>query len=348
MVLQNLIRSTRNAAYTGLRAFGGFHWISSSKWRQQRLLIICYHGVSLQDEHEWDPELFVTREFLLRRFNMLRNEGYVVLSLGDAARLLMQGNLPPRSVVLTFDDGFYNFYTTAAPLLEQFGYPATVYLSTYFVIHQRPIVGLTLRYLLWRARHKILEPNLLPGQVDTVDLRIKTKRERLAANLLEKAKSFSSDREKQQAWLAHLAEQLDIDWDEFLHSRLFHLMTESEVKEIAHRGFDVQLHTHRHRSPREKSSFYAEIFENRSIIEQLTGRPAVHFCYPSGDVDSCFLPWLRDLDVETATTCSVALAHPSQDALLMPRFVDTLLQPEIVFESWLCGAGSFLNNTGAR
>ena len=37
---------------------------------------------------------------------------------------------PRNTVVLTFDDGFQNFYTTAFPILEQYGFKATVFLVT--------------------------------------------------------------------------------------------------------------------------------------------------------------------------------------------------------------------------
>ncbi len=270
-----------------------------------------------------------------------------MLPLGEAVCRLCRGNLPPQSVVLTFDDGGYNFFAAAAPLLEEFGYPATVYLTTYHCVHQRPILRLMLRYLLWRARLQVLAAGVLPGQENTIVLQDVRQRERLAAKLLEEARILSSDREVQQAWLGQVATRLGIDWNEFLLSRLFHLMTEAEVADIARRGFDVQLHTHRHRTSREKSTFHSEVIENRRIIEQLTGHPATHFCYPNGDVDSAFLPWLRDLGVETATTCSVGLAKAKHDPLLLPRYVDTMMQSEVLFEGWLSGTAAMLSRRGA-
>ena len=40
---------------------------------------------------------------------------------------------PPRSIVITIDDGFESVYTTAWPMLKEFGYPFTVYVNTQFV-----------------------------------------------------------------------------------------------------------------------------------------------------------------------------------------------------------------------
>ncbi len=41
--------------------------------------------------------------------------------------------LPQKPVVLTFDDGFADFYTTALPLLKSHGFVATLYITTAFV-----------------------------------------------------------------------------------------------------------------------------------------------------------------------------------------------------------------------
>lgn len=341
-------RHVRDAVLAAIRAVGGFRRIAESAWRHRRLLILCYHGVSLQDEHEWDPGLFVTPAFLRRRFEILRDGGYVVLPLGEAVRSLRRGTLPPRSVVLTFDDGFHNFFAAAAPLLEEFGYPATNYMSSYYCIHQYPIPIVTLRYLLWCARLQVLAPGVLPGQDSSVDLQDLQQRDKLAVNLLNEVQVLSGGREAQQALLGEVATLLGIDWDNIVRSRLFHLMNAAEVADIARRGFDVQLHTHRHRTPREQAAFSDEVLDNRRILEELTGRAATHFCYPSGDVDPIFLPWLRELGVETATTTRVAgLAKAEHDPLLLPRYTDTMAQSEVWFAGWLSGAGAILRRASA-
>ena len=343
VTLRKTARHARHAALAGLRAIGGLNWFAKSEWRRKRLLILCYHGVSLQDEHEWRPQLFVTEAFLRRRFEIIRDSGYVVLPLGEGAHRLRGGTLPSRSVVITFDDGFYNFIAAAEPLLEEFGFPATVYMSTYHCIHQRPILSLTLSYLLWRARLKLLDPSVFAGQQNKAALNDYAQQEKRVAELLAEAGVLSDDHESQQAWLGKFAASLGIDWGNIVRSRILHLMTPEEVADIARRGFDVQLHTHRHRTPRDRSVFYSEMDENRRILEELSGRPAIHFCYPSGDHDPIFLPWLRDLRVGTATTCEVGLARAAHDPLLLPRYVDTMAQSEVMFESWLSGAAGLLS-----
>lgn len=57
--------------------------------------------------------------------------GYHVLSLDEAYAGLFGGRgLPGRSVVLTFDDGYRNFYEHALPVLQEYGFPAAVFVIT--------------------------------------------------------------------------------------------------------------------------------------------------------------------------------------------------------------------------
>lgn len=63
-----------------------------------------------------------------RQMGLLSALGYRVLDLDTALGLLDgAGRIPPRIVVLTFDDAYDNFYEHALPVLVQHGFPATVY-----------------------------------------------------------------------------------------------------------------------------------------------------------------------------------------------------------------------------
>lgn len=54
--------------------------------------------------------------------------GYRVIDLDRALGLLAgEGPIPPRTLVLTFDDGYAGFLAYALPVLERHGFPATLY-----------------------------------------------------------------------------------------------------------------------------------------------------------------------------------------------------------------------------
>ena len=68
-----------------------------------------------------------------RQMKYLKNAGYEALTLGEMADRQKKGApLSGKIVVLTFDDGFRNFYTQAFPVLSDHNFSATVFLVTDF------------------------------------------------------------------------------------------------------------------------------------------------------------------------------------------------------------------------
>src|SRR5450755_1299743 len=102
------------------RAGGLFRRSTAGRWRNQRLLILCYHGISFNDEHLWNPGLYVDPALFRSRMQLLRDADCNILPLDEALVRLENGTLPPRSVVLTFDDGSYDSYALACPILREF------------------------------------------------------------------------------------------------------------------------------------------------------------------------------------------------------------------------------------
>src|ERR1700744_1385599 len=87
--------------------------VRNSAWRRNRLLVLCWHGIFLADEHESCGGSYVLQEVFRDRLHTLTEGGYNVLDLDSALQQLHAGELPPRSVAITFDDGFYDFKAKA-------------------------------------------------------------------------------------------------------------------------------------------------------------------------------------------------------------------------------------------
>jgi peptidoglycan/xylan/chitin deacetylase (PgdA/CDA1 family) len=318
---------------------GVFEKIRDSRWRRERLLILCYHGIAIDDEHEWRPKLYMSPAILRGRLEALKRGNYQVLPLAEAVERLFKKDLPPRSVVLTFDDGGYDFYKQASPVLREFGYPATIYQTTYYSDYPKPIFGLASSYILWKCQSQVLQPDLGLGLHQAMDLRSEEGRQRVVTELEKFCVDESLTGAQKNDLLERLAKSLGLDYEAFLAKRLFQVMQPHEIAEMAAAGFDIQLHTHRHRTPLEEPLFRKEIVDNRKRILEICGQNAAHFCYPSGHYEMSFLPWLEKESVISATTCDPGLASRSSEALLLPRFVDSGRQPLYVFEAWLSGAG---------
>ena len=100
--------------------------------------IICYHDIIDTSKPEdagavrrqYFPQT-LTADRLIAHFNWLRDNGYTPVSwqqIKDARA--GKAKLPNKPVLLTFDDGYLSFYTTAYPILKAFNYPAVYALIT--------------------------------------------------------------------------------------------------------------------------------------------------------------------------------------------------------------------------
>jgi len=113
--------------------------------------ILMYHSIS--DEPEKGHPYFWINTFPKRfaeHMKFLYENNYKVINLSEAARLIEHVPMQPNKlnkpkklykqrkyVVLTFDDGYRDFYTHAFPGLREYGFSATVFLPTSFIDNRR-------------------------------------------------------------------------------------------------------------------------------------------------------------------------------------------------------------------
>jgi peptidoglycan/xylan/chitin deacetylase (PgdA/CDA1 family) len=333
---------TRHVKLTMLRIArwsGVSRVLLDSPWRRQRLLILCYHGTSLDDEHLWSGGLYIAPETLRLRLSYLKRARCNVLNLGEAAQLLYAGQLPPRSVVLTYDDGNYDFYARAFPLIHEFGFPVTVYWTTYYAEYNRPVFDVMLPYLLWKRQGSAMA---IP-EIGEASVRLdETGRQHAERSLKGYARRENLSAREKDALVGEVARRLGIDYEALCQRRFFSIMTSSEARELAAAGVDIQLHTHRHRTSRNPELFRREVEDNRRRVEAVSGRKAEHFCYPGGFILPEFPVWLRENRVTTATTCDPGLCSRETDAMLMPRLLDMTSLTMADFAGWVSGLAALL------
>jgi peptidoglycan/xylan/chitin deacetylase (PgdA/CDA1 family) len=325
-----------------LKALGVFRLVADSRWRRDRLLILCYHGVSLEDEHLWRPGLYMEPAVLAQRLETLKQGGYSVLPLGEGLQRLQAGTLPARSVAITFDDGTHDFYEQAYPQLKSHGFPVTVYQTTYYMDYERPVFNLITSYMLWKRRGEIIPDGREIGIAEPLDLRTEVGRHQVVRALLDLAGREKMTGQQKDELAARLARFLGIDYQALVVKRILRVMNARELQEVARNGVDVQLHTHRHRTPEDETLFRREIRDNRARIQALVSSTPIHFCYPSGVYRPEFLPWLVKEQVVSATTCDTGLVSRVSGSLLIPRFVDNQCRTPLDFESWISGVGDWL------
>jgi peptidoglycan/xylan/chitin deacetylase (PgdA/CDA1 family) len=329
-------RAAKRAVLWQARLLGIQHAVLHSRWRRNRLAILCYHGISIDDDHEWDPRYYVTPAQFESRLRLLQQLGCAVLPLGEAIQRLKQNSLPPKSVAITFDDGCFDFYARAFPLLQKYAFPATVYLTTFYAHCSRPVFALLCRYILAKTRSARSIP--IDALGFTADLTTEDSRESAVGRIVSETARRNMRLPEKFDFAADLARSLQVDTEPFLNRRSAQIMHPAEVREVSSAGIAIELHTHRHRTPSDRALFDREIEDNRREIAEMTGgHHATHFCYPSGVYTRAFLPWLEASGVVSATTCDSGLASPADHPLLLPRITDHSRLSEEEFASWITG-----------
>ena len=293
-------------------------------------MLLCWHGISNVDEHLWRSGLYITPQLFRRRLQILGELGCSVLSLDDALARLWAGDLPPRSVVITFDDGFNDFAVHALPVLKEFGFPASLYLTTYHVDDQHPHYNLTVSYLLWKAHRS--GRRLPNGTPIGTQVEAELAAQAMVRDAIEEGLT-TAEKDNRARELANL---LEYDYDVIRGRRMLSLMTADQVKNASLYGVQIEAHTHRHRTPDDLDLMTRELRDNITRIQQITGRRPVHFCYPSGVFNANYFPLLEREGFRSATTCDRALATRMGHRYTIPRWLD-MQNPESQYRGWLSG-----------
>ncbi|MEO6051263.1 MAG: polysaccharide deacetylase family protein, partial [Pyrinomonadaceae bacterium] len=88
--------------------------------------ILTYHSID-----ESGSVISTAPDVFRQQMKFLKEANWNVVSLSELACLFLNKTpLKSQTAVLTFDDGFRNFYTTAFPILEEYNFKATVFLVT--------------------------------------------------------------------------------------------------------------------------------------------------------------------------------------------------------------------------
>jgi peptidoglycan/xylan/chitin deacetylase (PgdA/CDA1 family) len=111
-----------------------------------RVPVLMYHEIA--DIAETPSRLAVSPSVFADHLAYLSEAGFTTITAGVLSSILADGagDLPERPVVLTFDDGYGDFYTEAVPLLKQHEFTGTLFMTTGWVGKE----GERKRMLNWR------------------------------------------------------------------------------------------------------------------------------------------------------------------------------------------------------
>jgi peptidoglycan/xylan/chitin deacetylase (PgdA/CDA1 family) len=97
------------------------------------LPVLMYHHIQTEDAAKADKQMGLTTytDFFQKQMQYLKDKGYNTVSMNDLVNFFDNGiSVSSKSILLTFDDGYEDFYTDAYPILQQLGFKATMFVPT--------------------------------------------------------------------------------------------------------------------------------------------------------------------------------------------------------------------------
>jgi len=122
---------------------------------KKQVPVLMYHHLVPQAEVYGifaDNNIVITVEKFREQMTCLKEQGYQTISLAQLQRFLAgEEELPQKSIVLTFDDGYLSNYKYAYPILQELGYHGVIFLLT-SVVEEQPqqYTARGVQYLSWQ------------------------------------------------------------------------------------------------------------------------------------------------------------------------------------------------------
>jgi peptidoglycan/xylan/chitin deacetylase (PgdA/CDA1 family) len=289
-----------------------------------RPVVLAFHGVT--DEapgHLCNHEGLHLHLPVFERLMAFIAARYRAVPLARVADWLEgRGTMPDRAVAVTFDDGYRNVLTQAAPVLHRHGIPATLFVATDFVFRGEMLWWDRLLGALYLTR----EPRLaLETSGATLELALASAADKIAADFRLRAVCKALPDAERVALLDRVVETLGVErtrlaraWGDYAP------LSPDELKRLPGFGVEVGSHTCSHAILTRVSDeqMARELTESKRLVEASVDAPCRHFSYPNGspaDFDARTRRAVVDAGYRGAVTTVKRAVSPNQDPFEIPR-----------------------------
>ncbi len=304
-----------------------------------KALILMYHRVNQVRPDPWD--LCVTPKHFAEHLDVLRAD-FHPMRLTELLEALDKGEIPNRSVVVTFDDGYADNLYEAKPLLERYIIPATIFLASGCIGSNREFWYDELERLLFHPGTlpetlvmEIIETsrqwdlgetapwsgdNVLRHRAWKFDAPPLSRRHELFREIYQLLQSLPAN----EQWKA--LETMRVWANLRPEARKTHsVLSLQEVVELAQgKLVEIGSHTVTHSvlSALTIATQWDELERSKSDLEKVLNRPVTSFAYPYGEnfvYTAETVRAVREFGFDSACTTTEGLVHKDSDRFLLPR-----------------------------
>ena len=149
-----------------------------------QLPTLMYHHIQTKESATPKKQLGLTvfTDVFASQMQYLKSKGYNTLSMNDLINFFDAGIAPPKhSVLLTFDDGYEDFYTDAYPILSSLGFKATMFVPTglvnnpdYMTWDQITSMNNSILFAnhTWSHRNVVTQIPIMQKEISTADVQL--------------------------------------------------------------------------------------------------------------------------------------------------------------------------------
>jgi peptidoglycan/xylan/chitin deacetylase (PgdA/CDA1 family) len=274
-------------------------WLSSRFVRGA--LVLGYHRVATAQHDPYST--LVSPQHFAEQLEVLRDSTHP-LALQQAIEQLQAGNLPPRAVVVTFDDGYADLLAVALPLLNRFAIPATVFITS----------GYLGREFWWdQLTHLVKWPLVEPPHYAGV--RVRKQPIRRHRDLYQYLLTLPST--KRDELLANWITSTESGYWSHNGGRC---LSREEVLQLARSSLiDIGAHslTHPILATLPAVEQRLEIVQSKQSLEELLQRPLYAFSYPHGSGLPLTQALVQEAGFRNACSSVPAVAHSASPVILL-------------------------------
>ena len=278
-----------------------------------RLNILIYHRVLAETDPIFPNE--PTRVGFDQQMMRLKKV-FHVLPLQEAITRLQTGTLPARAACITFDDGYADNLTLAAPILKKHNLPATFFIATAYLNGGRMFNDTVIEAIRLSPLSTLNLASLGFGRFDISSHAAKAK---AIDQILPQVKYLAWDvRTQTVARIAALAQCGPLPDDL--------MMTTEQLQALHAMGMTIGGHTVHHPilAQLDANAVQQEISDGKKFLEQTLNTRIRLFAYPNGKPGTDYLPEqaaiVRDLGFDAAVSTQWGSAQQSSDVFQLPRF----------------------------
>ena len=233
------------------------------------LRVVLYHHITDEPCHLADRLNVATSPGTFRSHLEFYQKEYDVVSL----RRILEGDLPERPLLITFDDAYRSVFTAAGPLLNEFGFPSVFFINSGLVGNRIMMLDNLFCYLSHSVQIGELE-TAVTGRSPAVDRLEDLIRKVVPELAYERRVSIRSE----------LVERFGVEERRLLKESDLYLHRK-DLRRLKEFGIEIGNHTRNHVHCRnlEKVGMIEEIEKGKSELEDWSGSSVRGFSYPYGN-----------------------------------------------------------------